>query len=397
MDNYLKFVKNFRKNIPERYNQIELVDSLFIKKIDFYISISNRTDGKSFNYLNFFINLSKEYNFKFLLVCRHYTLRQAYCTFLAKIYSTDKSLKATNLVLKRTDHYVIVLDKEKVIGVITDLNSASDLKYHSNFLQDFPIIVYDEFLALEGDYLPDEWDKLKTVFESVDRADDTEHLPYPKVFLLGNAVNFSSPLLANLDIFNILERHPINSMAEYGNILLEMRRNDNANEKRNKTAFATKDDPMKMTKFKFNKYNLITEDEKKAISKNNDFFYIKMDNIYLRVDYNRDTLQSNLKIEPYAEEYYYCKNIADLNESVIFLNDSYYNMNHSKKHEKGFYRYDNAYTKTVMTTDNNMLINILKCIKRHRKVDIKPDIEKIVVDNEISRIKKNLYNKFMGV
>lgn len=50
---FQNFVTKFRKSIPEQYNQIELVDHLMNTELDFYISISNRSDGKTFNYIAF--------------------------------------------------------------------------------------------------------------------------------------------------------------------------------------------------------------------------------------------------------------------------------------------------------------------------------------------------------
>ncbi|MDN6612724.1 MAG: hypothetical protein L0L09_14380, partial [Staphylococcus equorum] len=46
-----KFVSTYRKKyIPDKYNQIYMIDELMNSDIDHYISISNRSDGKSFNY-----------------------------------------------------------------------------------------------------------------------------------------------------------------------------------------------------------------------------------------------------------------------------------------------------------------------------------------------------------
>ena len=75
---FQKYVDDFRKNIPEIYNQCLLLDDLPNKDLNHYFSISNRTDGKTTNYLHFFIRLSLDWNLKFSMICRHYTLRIAF-------------------------------------------------------------------------------------------------------------------------------------------------------------------------------------------------------------------------------------------------------------------------------------------------------------------------------
>src|SRR5699024_6674248 len=130
--------------------------------------------------------------------------------------------------------------KDKTIALISDLNNATELKYFSNYLKKFPIMVYDEFLALETDYLHDEWDRLKTIYQSIDRMESYQLIHKPKIFYFGNAINFESPILHGLKIFNILENHKINTAKIYHydfNIMLEINRNDNANEQRNVRAF----------------------------------------------------------------------------------------------------------------------------------------------------------------
>src|SRR5699024_8144101 len=156
---YEKYVNNFReKHIPERYNQIKLMNFLNDDDVDHYISISNRADGKSFNYCHFLLKLSIDHDIGFTFVVRHFTVRNAGQKLFQKIIDSFQHFNPRDFQVMRTDFYIVLLYQDKQLGIITDLNQATDLKYQSNYLQDFPIIIYDEFLALEGDYLPDEWD-----------------------------------------------------------------------------------------------------------------------------------------------------------------------------------------------------------------------------------------------
>src|SRR5690625_7950052 len=102
-----------------------------------------------------------------------------------------------------------------MITIMTDLNSATGLKYFTHFLKKFSIMVYDEFLAIESDYLSDEWIRLQTIYESIDRVEEYPLIYKPKILYLGNAVNFESPILHMLEIFNILYRKPLYIMKKY--------------------------------------------------------------------------------------------------------------------------------------------------------------------------------------
>lgn len=401
-----KFTEKFRSNIPDHYNQIELVDDLFNNDIDFLISISNRSDGKTFNYISYFMRLSIDYDIKFMLVARHYTLRKAYSELIEKIGMDHNAFQSDEFSLRRTDDYLEIYYAGKSLCLITDLNNATDLKYHSNFIKEYPIIVYDEFLALESDYLIDEWDKLKTIYESIDRNHgNIPYLEIPKIVLLGNAVNFSSPLLANLNIYEKLQHHSkfaMNSKRQYGNVMLEMRRNDFSNEKRNTRAFNTENDAMTTGEFDFNTFNLADDGLRNHISKNGDFFYIKTPTNYIKVSYNVSDYQANLKVVPYTESYQFCTDVHDVERDALFLKDTFYKEQHSKRYyNPSNLHFDNAYSKTFILNEGNYIdININKLIRHHLRDERrknKSDFtrhEKIFEDNYIEQSKKHLVEKF---
>src|SRR5699024_7324748 len=204
-------------------------------------------------------------------------------------------------------YYVTLNYKDKTIALISDLNNATELKYFSNYLKKFPIMVYDEFLALESDYLPDEWERLKTIYQSIDRLESYPLIHKPKIFYFGNAVNFESPILHGLKIFNILEKHPINTAKIYHydfNVMLEINRNDNANEQRNTRAFGSGDDSMTTAQFETNDYLLATDSDRLKIKRNPRSIYVKLKNDYLKIWFNRDTLDVILSIESRIDEAY---------------------------------------------------------------------------------------------
>ena len=401
-EKFKDYVDRFRrKYIPKRYNQIHLVDELMNDELDHYISISNRTDGKSFNYVQFFMQLSIDYDVKFILLSRNFSVRNSYMELIRKIVSLSDAFKPEKLNFLNTQYYAKILYDNKNIGAISDLNSATNLKYSSNYLQDFPIIIYDEFLAIEGDYLPDEWIKLKTIYGSINRVDDIPIIKYPKLFYLGNAVNFSSPILSHLNLFNKLEKHPINTMRQYDNVLLEMINNEYQNEKRNLRAFNEENDSFTRGQFEINKHNIATENDRKALAKNRYTLFIKLQFKYLRIDYNPDNMIIILSIIGSSDDYDFNSEVKDNKDDSIYLKKSYYSDLEEKKHINGLYLYDNDYSKDIITT--NYLIyrlKLMKIIGQHYAQEKKnPPFDRMAEkyeQNYIDRTKKNILKKFLN-
>lgn len=399
---YTKYINNFiKKYVPERYNQIKLMRFLFNDDIDHYVSISNRADGKSFNYIHFLLMLAIDYGIGFTFLVRRYTVRIAGQKILQKIIDTFDHFNPRDFMFMRTDFYIVVIYKDRHIGIITDLNQATDLKYQSNYLQDFPMIIYDEFLALEGDYLIDEWDRLKTIYSSIDRNIDIPHLRIPKILYLGNAVNFSSPILANLNLFNLLEKHKMNTVKQYDNIILEFNRNENANEQRNLRAFREKEDAMTQGEFTMNEHNIANDNDRNRINKAPHYIYIKLRDNYLKITYNRNTHESILSIISYHTDYDFNYLLKDNKKTSIFLDSGYYDNNHERKYNKDIYLFDNMFSKDTIVDGNGQLrdIKINKIIRKHSLENELTNFELneiIYKENHIENTKKSLFKRFLN-
>ena len=403
--NYKNYIEQFRKkHIPKRYNQVKLLDHLNDPEIDHFISISSRTDGKSINYVHALLNIAIDYNLGLMFISRNMMLRQSYQTLLEDIFDLSTVLNREDFSFIRTQYYVSLNYKKRTIAIITDLNSATELKYFSNFLKKFPIMVYDEFLAIESDYLSDEWIRLQTIYESIDRVEEYPLIYKPKIFYLGNAVNFESPILHGLEIFNILERHPLNTMKIYKydfNIALEINRNENTNELRNTRAFGSKNDSMTTAQFQTNDFLIATENDKNHIKINPRTIFIKLKNDYLKIWFNPDDLTTILSIETTMtkDHYDYNQQLKDNTVSSIYLNESYYNENHIKKYDHGFYLFENNFSKNTITSENNNLnwIRINKIIREYMRKDNQQNEieskEQQFKDNYIEQTKRGLLKK----
>lgn len=404
---FQKYLQDFRKNhIPERYNQVEMLNNLSDPELDHFVSITNRTDGKSFNYIHALLNIAIEYDLGITFICRNMMLRLSYQTLIEEIVEESTILEKKHLTFIRSQYYIRVDYKGKTIGVISDLNNATELKQFSNFLKRFPLIVYDEFLALETDYLPDEWERLKTIYESIDRMEVYPLIVKPKIIYLGNPINFSSPILAGLEIFKILENHPVNTCRVYKNklnIVLEMYKNDNANEKRNTRAFASNDDSMTTGQFEVNNFMLASDNDLFKVKANPRHVYVKLTSDYLDIFFNRDSFEIVLSIKKTIPKTYdYNLKLKDNTSTSIYLSDKYFDENEIKKIDRGAYLFENNYSKDYITNDFHEL-NRLKILKLIREFlyDDKPEKETENKEfqyelNYIEQSKRGLMKKMWG-
>ena len=91
--NYQAYIDQFRaKNIPDRYNQVQLLDELNNPEIDHFISISSRTDGKSINYIHALLDIAVKFDLGILFLTRNWKLRISYQTLLDEIFQYIRSI-----------------------------------------------------------------------------------------------------------------------------------------------------------------------------------------------------------------------------------------------------------------------------------------------------------------
>lgn len=401
-----RYISRFRKKyVPKKYNQIKMLDYLTDDDVDHYISISNRADGKSYNYIHFFMRFAIDFGVNFMLIARHFTIQQMYVDQLRKIASTfNKSINPKNLQFINSQFYIKVIYKTdkgaKTIGLITDLNEAQDLKYNSAYLSDFPIIIFDEFLVLETDYLPDEYERLQTIYTSVNRKENIDYIHFPKIFYLGNAVNFSSPILMNLGLFNKIENQSLNTIQKYGNKVLEINKNLNANEIRNTRAFDEEHDNVANVEFSNNKYLLPTENQRKQFRVYGEVCFVKLERNYLRIDFVFDKGLIMLSIVGFVKEYDYNLLEVDSNDKSIFLKETYYSDNYPRRFQKGEFLFENAPSRYYVLRDSQLLrlkiTRLVSEVHARNNEDLLVSNEKKYNDNYISRTKRELINKFLS-
>jgi hypothetical protein len=398
MDKKLEsFIKKERKKIPKEYNQVMLIDDIFSEKSIFNISISNRSDGKTSNYVHLLLKLSIKFDsIKLFFISRTFFVRESYVELMYSLCDLFDDLDVSMFKFRRTQEYIQIIYGDKSIAIISDLNNATDLKYHSSFIKEYPIIVYDEFLALAGDYLDDEWNQLKTIYESVDKVESRPLLPHPKILLMGNAVNFDSPLISELDLFKILESQKINTKKTYGDITLELLKNESANNKRNLTAFnrnSGQDDAMATAQFNFNNYLIASKSELNNAKKTYDKIVIKgRTNFYIFYS-NIKKNEYILSVKSFQSKYDYNFELEDSKEESTFLSSKFFTDKFVKNYQKEFFKFDNSYSKNkILGNDKFKRLNLFRLApQKESSIQKAKKLEKALKDDYIEKSKRAIF------
>ena len=385
-----KELEKIRKNIPEKYNQVELLDQLYNNKIDLLFSITTRTDGKTFNYLYALAKLSLKFDFTTIIIVRHMELRGAMLAQIRDVYSTMDDLNEGDLYPAINSEYVEVNYKEQTPFIILDLNNANDLKNYSSVLKKANIILYDEFLAVGGQYTDHEFLKFKTIFETMDRGYN-DNMNYTngrrKAIFLGNPVDFGSEFLAYWKLYEYLELQPMNTIKCYNNIAIERRRNQVAQENKNNRIFNNGENESITGTFKINNWAI------KQPKTNDKRIIIKTLEKYLVINLEKIPV---LEITQNEENYKYNTDLVDNSKNSTYLKASYYNENFPKKYIRGEYRFANQYSKDYIL-QNYPTLKINKIIKEN--IAITPSFkeqEKEIDEENLKLLKQRLFMQYFG-
>lgn len=389
-EEYMYYLNEYRtKYLPEEYNQLELLDHLCNEDIDHYMSITTRGDGKSFNYISAVSYLCYHLDMGCTLLARHFTLQDKMRELIEDIFSTIRWFDyPKDYHIRSTSDYLIISIADKDVLLITDINNASDLKQSSAVLKNFPIILYDEFLTLTDDYCKNEYEKIRTIYKSIDRVKDRPYIKTPKCIYLANPVNFDSPLLPSLKIYNQLQTQEINTMKQYRNVLLELRRNDARNDGKNTRAFPDEYDSDVTGQFDFSNYKLVSEDQYLKIFQHSKSVKIKLpEKMMLHLIKNNGKMIISIERSDNTEQY--CFELTDEREDCQYLTEKYYKNSFIKKHEKGLFLYKDSFSKTYVQRDSRLMsINLFKLIPSSKSVTTEETYEKVKQTNFLKSMAK---------
>lgn len=389
---YKYYLEEYKKNyLPVEYNQLELLDQLCNDELDHYVSITTRGDGKSFNYIGCLLYLSYKLDLGLTLIVRHWTLQDKMRELVEQILQTIEFEDYNESYNFRvTSDYITIELNGKDVALICDLNNASDLKQSSAILKNFPVLLYDEFLTLTDDYEKNEFDKLRTIYKSIDRVKDRKYIKTPKCIFLGNPVNFDSPILPALNIYNAMQTQEINTMQQYRNVLLELRRNDARNEGKNTRAFPDEYDADVTGEFEFSNFQLLSEKQYISFCDKAEQVKIKLPEKMMLVVTKKDS-KIALAVERSDNTETYCTELFKESETCEYLKENYYNDNFAKKYTKGLFKYKDSFSKSYINREENLMrLNLFKCFKKPKIVTTEETYQHIQKSNII----QELFNKY---
>lgn len=388
-DKFKKELENIRKNIPEKYNQVKLLDQLCNNKVDLLFSITTRTDGKTFNYLYALAKLSEAFDFTTIIIVRHMELRGAMVSQITNVYETMDDLKQGDLYPNINIEYIQMMYKDKIPFIIVDLNNANDLKNYSSILKKANLILYDEFLSVGGQYADHEFLKFKTIFETMDRGTNS-NMQYTnnrrKAIFLGNPVDFGSEFLSYWKLYQYLEHQPMNTIKVYKNVAIERRKNKVAQENKNNRIFNSTDNESITGTFNINTWAI---KEPKDLDKK---IIIKTVDKYIVIHLEKTPVLEVTQIE---KNYKYNTDLKDNNNNSTYLKTTYYNDNFLKKYNRKLFNFANQYSKDYIL-NNYPTLKITKIINEQTADE--PSLEEqnnVRKENDLTLLKKRLFSQYL--
>nr|DAH83269.1 MAG TPA: DNA encapsidation protein [Caudoviricetes sp.] len=384
---YQKELAKIKKGIPKKYNQLEFMNYLDDKDVDLLVSITTRNDGKTYNVLRALALLHDSLKFCTLIVTRHSELKSAMITQIRDIYFNDKELDNKSVNVMFDLNLCQIYYHDELTFLIVDLNNADDLKYYRAMLKKCNIVLYDEFLSIGGDYAANEYKKFKTIFETMD-SDETDAMQYTnhlrKAIFLANPVDWNSEFLARYNLYKALETQPINTVQKHGNIVLERRRNNQAQATKNNRLF---DEDESITgEFKYNSWQL-KEPKSTTLP-----IIIKTVDRYIYI-YVED--KPILSVKPIAESYSFNTDLADNKKESVYLKKNYYKDNFYKKYTKDYFYFENAFSKEYIL-QNYSTLDFIKILKQsNQDKNSTENIDKRIKQDEFKTMINNIARSYL--
>lgn len=156
----------------------------------FHLIITERGFGKTYGFLILTLKWCFYKNKKGIILTKYVNELDTYSIEIFATYQkilTDENVKdfeGLELELKLEKNHIYLNDK--ILVSFYAINHAERMK-KITALKEYDYIAHDEFLTL-GQYVPNETDKVLTIYDTVDRRKNTT-----KLFLMGNALSRYNP------------------------------------------------------------------------------------------------------------------------------------------------------------------------------------------------------------
>lgn len=401
----LKVFKKYRKKyIPQKFNQLDILENILNDNIDYGIDITTRSNGKTTNYVGMLTKLSIDFNFKVGYITDHFN---QWDSVFANIKHTLKIFDIN--IEDENDFWYFPLKglikfgyKDKELGYIINISRPQDIKRYFSQVSECKILVYDEFIRADEDYYPNEDVLLNQIKQTCDKDSMNENIKSifgnkSRVILLANPINLLSPVLHSMGIIKILEEKEINDEVIIdGRTGLHLNSNAETNKEYIDDSFMPQLNKQEIeTMFNINKYNVISSDYLSQIYNNKDTLSSK---IYINSTKALivTCLHNNyiLSLTNDIRNCSFCTNIEDKDVNRIYLDDNWIDndyMSHLFEHD--MFSFSDMYTKNEILSSNLYQINYIRVIG-YLKNNIKREEQvKINSDNKQKYVLERLYNE----
>lgn len=384
--------------IPEQYNQLEMLSFIYNDDIDISMSITSRSDGKTTNAGAALWELGVECDYKTIIILPSDYVQRGMTDDIIETIGIYTDYNPQEILLRKRKFATELTYKGHTVMALCNLDDAMELKHNKEFMSQFRLFWFDEFIRFSNSYRPDEVLRYQTLFDTMDKDFDS---PYPvKALFTGNPLNFDSPFFAEWDLYKVLAEHELNTSHVYSmdiedvddvfnvNILLEIRKNVEVNKMKAKKIFRDRSGS-NSGEFHFNTWHI----ERPSFHENYRQNVVKVDDQNYIYVYQQDD-KTYLQVKAYARDVNCCLNIADIDENIPYVPDSFRKDNYRKLFINGAYYFLDAYSKnTIINTLNLSNLNFFKVLEfNEQPVQLRDsDREKLA---EMETLVKLIENKF---
>lgn len=370
--------------IPEQFNQLDMLSFIYQDDIDISMSITSRSDGKTTGAAAGLFELGVECGYKTMIILPTDYVQRGMTDDIIETVGIYTDYNPQEILIRKRKFATELTYKGHTIMALCNLDDAMELKHNKEFMSQFRLFWFDEFIRFSNSYRPDEVLRYQTLFDTMDKDFNS---PYPvKALFTGNPLNFDSPFFAEWDLYKVLAEHELNTSKVYSmdiedvdnvfnvNIMLEIRKNIEVNKMKSKQIFRDRSGS-NSGEFKFNSWHVerpsLHDPYRQTILKVDDMNYIY---IYKQND------KLYLQVKAYAKQPECCLNLADIDDNVPYLPEHMRKPKYAKKFEFGEYYFMDSYSK-------NTIINTLGLthINFHAVLDFKETPVKLS-DNDRARL-----------
>lgn len=353
--------------IPEQFNQLDMLTFLYQDDIDVSMSITSRSDGKTTGAGAGLFELGVECGYKTIIILPTDYVQRGMTDDIIETVGIYTDYNPQEILIRKRKFATELTYKGHTIMALCNLDDAMELKHNKEFMSQFRLFWFDEFIRFSNSYRPDEVLRYQTLFDTMDKDFNS---PYPvKALFTGNPLNFDSPFFAEWDLYKVLAEHELNTSKVYNmeiedvdnvfnvNIMLEIRKNIEVNKMKAKQIFRDRSGS-NSGEFQFNNWHIA----RPTFHENYSHTIVKVDDMNYIYVYQQDG-RIFLQVKAYAKDPALCVNLADIDDNCAYMPDTFRKPKYKNYFINGVYWFMDSYSKnTIINTLNLTDVNFMKVI-----------------------------------